>query len=74
MGILAFVQPLGAGGSDPECSGPGWARNTLPNSTQSSAQGGDEDLIMVKAVPEPTTLAIAAMGGLSLLGLRRKKA
>ena len=74
MGILAFVQPLGAGGLDPNVPDLGLGWNTLPNSTQSSAQGGDEDLIMVKAVPEPTTLAIAAMGGLSLLGLRRKKA
>jgi len=30
--------------------------------------------INLAVVPEPTTLAIAALGGLSLLGLRRKKA
>ena len=44
-----------------------------------SATGEANDIegmpaLVLSPVPEPTTLAIAALGGLSLLGLRRKKA
>lgn len=70
VGIFAFVNPIGAGGSDPNIPElTGWPTTLSPANT---ANDGYPELILAP-VPEPTTLAIAAMGGLSLLGLRRKK-
>jgi hypothetical protein len=71
VGIFAFVNPIGPGGSDPhvpELSG--WPTTLSPANT---ANDGFPELILAP-VPEPCTLAIATLGGLSLLGLRRKKA
>jgi len=76
LGILAFVNdtayapPAGLDGQDDTAAG--W--NTLANSPRSAAEGGDEDLIMYNyPIPEPTTLAFAGLGGLSMLLFRRRK-
>jgi hypothetical protein len=34
--------------------------------------GGYPDLVMATPVPEPTTLALAGLGGLALLAFRRR--
>jgi hypothetical protein len=79
MGILAFEQQLGPGGTSPVPElGLGW--NQIPNSPNSVANGGSlgagQDLIMTaNAVPEPSTLALAGLGGFGMLmAMRRKKA
>jgi uncharacterized protein (TIGR03382 family) len=77
VGILAFLNstagapPAGLTGADDIATG--W--NTLSNSPRSAAEGDSEDLIMnqVTATPEPTTLAFAGLGGLSVLLFRRRK-
>jgi hypothetical protein len=72
IGILVFVQGVGPASPSPytEDIATGW--NSTPNSPTSSANGGNEDLIM-SPVPEPGTMALAGLGSLSLFLLRRKK-
>jgi hypothetical protein len=71
-GILVFEQAIGPAQPSPftQDIAAGW--NTLANSPGSAANGGNDDLILT-AVPEPTTMALAGLGGLSLFFLRRKK-
>jgi PEP-CTERM motif len=74
VGILAFVTTLGPGGADAHIPNlyTGW--NALQNSPLSAAKGGSQDFILAP-VPEPSTLALAGLGGLaSLMVIRRKKA
>ena len=78
MGILAFAQQI-AGAPPAGLTGQtdiaiGW--NALANSPLSGAKDGSQDLIMtVGAVPEPSTLALAGLGGFGMLmAMRRKKA
>lgn len=73
-GILVFEQAIGPAAPSPftQDIAAGW--NTLANSPGSAANGGNDDLILTStAVPEPTTMALAGLGGLSLFFLRRKK-
>jgi len=73
VGILAFVNPIGAGGTDPIVPGlSGW-NNGLGASPASVANEppGYPELIM-GTVPEPTTFALMGLGGLSLLLFRRR--
>jgi hypothetical protein len=63
-GVVAFANPLGGNPAAVPAGTPallsGW--NTL-----------NENLVLSAAVPEPGTLALAALGGASLLLFRRKK-
>jgi len=78
LGILTFVNDT-AGAPPSGLNIPaddiatGW--NSDANSPRSAAEGGSEDLIMspVTATPEPATLALAGLGGLSVLLFRRRK-
>lgn len=76
LGILAFVNPVGPASPTPYSGDISTGWNLLQNSPRTAAVGGitgsTEDLILT-TVPEPTTMAMAALGGLSLLALRRKK-
>jgi hypothetical protein len=64
-GILAFANNVGGNPS------------TVPPGTSASLTGwntlGNNFVLSANAVPEPATMAMAALGGISLLALRRKK-
>ena len=81
MGILAFEQQFGPGGQSPSTPDLSQGWNQLansPNSAANSIGGSSQDLIMTKqpsGVPEPSTLALAGLGGFGMLmAMRRKKA
>jgi hypothetical protein len=70
-GIIAFVNPIGPGGANPEIPGlVGWPTTPLP--AEVANDSGIPDLVM-SPIPEPTTMALGALGGLSLLLFRRKQ-
>jgi len=77
MGMIAFEQVLGAGGlnTSPDIAA-GWT--LINNSPNANANGGNQDLILTQnpvVVPEPSTLALAGLGGFGMLmAFRRKKA
>jgi hypothetical protein len=75
-GIISFVQAVGPVPPTPitvaNDIGLG-GLSTLANSPLSAANGGSEDLIMAGPVPEPGTMALAALGGASMLLFRRRK-
>jgi len=73
-GIITFLNPVGPGGADPHIpSLSGWASLTpTPGVAAFEGSGFPNDLVMA-AVPEPTTIALAGLGGLTLLLARRKK-
>jgi uncharacterized protein (TIGR03382 family) len=77
VGDLAFVNAVGPAAPSPITGADdidnGW--DALANSPRSAAEGGAEDLVMtqVTSTPEPTTLAFAGLGGLSVLLFRRRK-
>jgi len=78
VGVLAFQQTIGPAQPspiDPAVADVAIGWNTLANSPLSAANSGNEDLIMTQAtvVPEPGTMALAALGGASLLLFRRRK-
>jgi hypothetical protein len=74
IGIIAFVNNLGPGGSDPHIPYiDGWNNLTpTPAVVAFEGAGGYPDLVMATPVPEPTTLALAGLGGLALLAFRRR--
>ena len=80
MGIISFDQAIGWTAPSPIVTdiSSGW--NTLANSPRNAAFGGiagsTGDLIMTIApVPEPSSLALAGLGGFGMLmAFRRKKA
>jgi hypothetical protein len=73
IGIIAFVNPIGPGGADPHVPGlTGWPTTASPASIANEAPGYPE--LIMSPVPEPTTIALGALGGLSLLLFRRKQA
>jgi hypothetical protein len=72
IGILVFAAPVGPAPQSPYTQDIAVGWNALPNSPQSAANGGNEDLIL-SPVPEPGTMALAGLGSLSLFLLRRKK-
>ena len=72
IGILVFVNAVGPAPQSPYTQDIATGWNALPNSPQSAANGGNEDLILT-SVPEPGTMALAGLGSLSLFLLRRKK-
>jgi len=74
IGILAFVNPIGAAHPSNAVTDDATGWNALPNSPAGTANGGTEDLILSPvSVPEPGTMALAGLGSLSLFLLRRKK-
>jgi len=76
IGILAFEQALAPGGTDPTVADLSLGWDTIANSPNAAANGGNQDLILTaNSVPEPGTLALAGLGGFGMLmALRRKKA
>jgi hypothetical protein len=82
MGIFAFVNPIGPVSPTPYTGDISTGWNALQNSPRDAATGGidgsTQDLIMTKqvaGVPEPSTLALAGLGGFGMLmAMRRKKA
>jgi hypothetical protein len=73
VGIIAFESALGPGGADAHIPNIFTAWNALQNSPASAANGGSQDFILTQSVPEPSTLALAGLGGLaSLMAIRRK--
>jgi hypothetical protein len=60
LGVYAFVNPVG----NPLSTPPG---------TPAALSGFTGNLVLT-SVPEPTTLALAGLGGAALLAFRRKKA
>jgi hypothetical protein len=73
VGILGFVNALGAGGQSPQVPVlSGWNSLTGTPAVQAFEGGNYPDLVLY-SVPEPTTMALAGLGGLSLFLLRRKK-
>jgi len=74
IGALAFVNPVGPASPTPYSGDISTGWNALQNSPLSSANSGNEDLILT-SVPEPTSLALAGLGGFGMLmALRRKQA
>ena len=75
VGIFAFVNDVGPGGTSPNVPNmTGWPTQLSPSNV---ANDGFPELVLapVAPVPEPATLALAGLGGLaSLVALRRKKA
>ena len=61
-GVFAFSNPTADYLANPE-----------PTPSLLSGWDGPNDLVMVTSVPEPTTMALAGLGGLSLFLARRKK-
>jgi len=74
VGFLTFINPVGPGGSDPHVPLlTGWqALTPTPAAVAFEGGLGYPDLVM-SPVPEPTTLALAALGGAAMLLIRRKK-
>jgi hypothetical protein len=72
IGILVFVNAVGPAPQSPYTADIATGWDSLPNSPTSAANGGNEDLIL-SAVPEPGTMALAGLGSLSLFLLLRKK-
>jgi hypothetical protein len=74
IGILVFVQGIGAAPISASITDLATGWSTVPNSPTSAANGGNQDLILSPVtVPEPGTMALAGLGSLSLFLLRRKK-
>jgi hypothetical protein len=74
VGALAFVNPVGPASPTPYQGDISTGWNSLLNSPLSAANSGNEDLILT-SVPEPTSLALAGLGGFGMLmALRRKQA
>jgi hypothetical protein len=73
VGIITFLNNVGPGGSSPALpTVSGW-NNLTPTPAVVAFEGpGYPDLVM-SPVPEPTTLALAALGGAAMLLIRRKK-
>ncbi len=70
IGIFTFVNHIGPGGTSPQVpSLNGWPTTLSP---ANSANDGYPELLL-SPVPEPTTLALAGLGGLSLMLIRRRK-
>ncbi len=70
VGIFAFVNNIGPGGTSPAVPElTGWPTTLSP---ANSANDGFPELIL-SPVPEPATLAVAGLGGLSMLLIRRRK-
>jgi len=72
IGIFAFENNIGPGGTAPQLPElTGWPTALSPANT---ANDGFPELILSPApVPEPATLALAGLGGLSVLLFRRRK-
>lgn len=61
-GVFAFANPTA-----------NYTANPAPTPSALTGWDGPNDLVMVSNVPEPTTMALAGLGGLSLFLARRKK-
>ena len=70
IGIFAFVNPIGPGGENPAVPELNWLAHDVVSGN--SANNGYPEMLL-SPVPEPTTLALAGLGGLSLMLIRRRK-
>ena len=71
IGIITFVNPLGPGGADPHVPNLiGWDGLTVSPAAAAN-DPGCPDLIL-EGVPEPSTFALAGLGGVALLSFRRR--
>jgi len=76
LGILTFVNPIGAASPSPTVTDIATGWNALANSPRCAAVGGitgsTQDLILTQ-VPEPSTMALAGLGMASMFLFRRRK-